>query len=725
MRWIHDELMHWSQMVESVRTATGLGGLRTLPELCSRYCRRTMRIHKFDNPFCHDPARGARFRYSMRILIAIFLLLGVSTHLHALDSQAVLDKAPLSQADGILQSIENAKVSASGEDLVVTQEDARRPIEIEFIRCQGLGIQYQESQWWVLPISAAGAQINANSALWVLPLDATSKDHSWHLELHGGELTAQETESGLKVTLRGESATLSKAEARPHSDPFGHRFSFQIAGGPGLEEALAAFYWGTMLPSVVEKTMAANFPYSSGYVLSTLNVKSYAGSYPAVDHEFQIKGRLAMGSELDLDIVRRMIALQFKLINDDPERLYRAPTSVQPDGRREYHVRRNSEDNRQNAAMFPLTGNIEVIEECWHYYEARKDAAWLRSNMENLEHAAGWILSNTDQYDRVWSDVYYEDQVIKDGRVTQAQAFAAHALALLANMENLAGRRDEAARFDNISRKMAKALIAPLPMGYWDPKNQRFIDWVDRNGKVHDHIHLLANALPVTFGYATADQAAAVRRVMDENAGEFERFPSFVAADIAGYDKSEIGNGGPYDLCAAGRYWYWDAAFRESQGQSGIVFDQLNKVEAEGARNNYFMSERYDMDHVYYIDGKDAHGAEKYYEYPNVFAAVLIENFLGLTIPADADVSVAPHLKSYGSVEFGIPAYALRYKSSEDGFALKNLSDRPRRFKVDLSGLGFAATHYRLTSKSRGGIVGTLTTLTLSAHEEAHWTPVR
>ncbi len=64
-----------------------------------------------------------------------------------------------------------------------------------------------------------------------------------------------------------------------------------------------------MLPSVVEKTMAAAFPYSSGYVLSTLNVRSYAGSYPAVDHEFQIKGRLAFASELDLDIVRRMIEL--------------------------------------------------------------------------------------------------------------------------------------------------------------------------------------------------------------------------------------------------------------------------------------------------------------------------------------------------------------------------------------------------------------------------------
>jgi hypothetical protein len=388
-------------------------------------------------------------------------------------------------------------------------------------------------------------------------------------------------------------------------------------------------------------------------------------------------------------------------------------------------VRRNSQDDRQNAAMFPLTGDIEVIDESWRYYEARKDAAWLRSNIVNLEHAADWVLSNTDQYGRAWSDVYYEDQVIKDGRVTQAQAFAARAFASLAGMENLLGRRDEAARFDGAAKKMADVLVAPLPMGYWDAKNGRFIDWVDRDGNMHDHLHLLANELPVVFGYATAEQAAQVHRVIDMNAEEFERFPSFVAAKIADYDKAEIGSGGPYDLCAAGRYWYWDAAFRESQQQNGVLLDQLKTVASEGAKNDYFMSERYDMDHVYYIDGKDAHGAEKYYEYPNVFAAVLIEKLLGLTVPADADVSVAPHLKSYGSVEFEIPEYALRYSYSQDGFVLKNLSDRPRRYEVDLSAPGFAATHYRLRSRSQSGIVGARSTLTLSAQEEARWTPMR
>lgn len=660
----------------------------------------------------------------MRFLIAICLFLGLSMQFVA-SHDGGLDQAQPGSGEGILRSIKNANVTRAGNNLLITRRDARTPIEMEFTGSEGLGVLYEKNQWWVLPIGKTGAHVEANRGFWVLPVDANSKDHSWHLELHGGEVSALKTETGLTLIVDGESAILSKAEARPHSDPFGHRFSFDIADGAGLEEALAAFYWGTILPSVVEKTMAADFPYHNGYVLSTLNVSSYAGSYPAVDHEFQIKGRLAMGSEADLDVVRRMIELQFRLMNDDPEKLYRAPTSVQPDGRREYHVRRNSEDGRQNAAMFPLTGDIEVIEEAWRYYEARKDSRWLRSNIENLEDAAGWVRSSTDQYGRVWSDVYYEDQVIKDGRVTQAQAFAAHAFELLAGMENLLGRHDEAARFHGAAKKMSAALIAPLPRGYWDTKNKRFIDWVDRDGKVHDHIHLLANELPVVFGFATEEQAAAVRRLIDTNAEEFERFPSFVAAKIADYDKSEIGSGGPYDLCAAGRYWYWDAGYRESQKQDGVLLAQLKTIAAEGAKSGYFMSERYDMDHVYYVDGKDAHGAEKYYEYPNVFAAVLIEKLLGLSVPGDANLSVAPHLQSYGSVEFEIPEYAVRYSYSQDGFVMKNLSDRSRRFKLDLSGLGSVAAHYRMKSKSQSGIVGARSTVTLSAGEEVQWTPLR
>ena len=666
----------------------------------------------------------------MKVRIAavlLVLLAGVSPSLPARASGETRKSAQQDQTNGILQSVENAKLTEAGDLTLVMRVDPGAPVEMNFKSCQGIGVDRDFFEWWVLPISATGATITVKSGLWILPIDAKSKDHSWYLEFTGGEATATMTAKGLKVSLNANSFTALKSEARPHSDPFGHRFSFKMEGGAELEDALAGFYWGTMLPSVVEKTMAAKFPYSSGYVLSTLNTNSYAGSYPAVDHEFQTKGRMAMGSDADLDIVRRMIELQFKLMVDDPEMLSRAPCSVQPDGRREYHIRRNSQNNRENAAMFLVTGNIEVIEEAWHYFEATKDFRWLEEHLSNLEAATAWILANTDQYGRVWSDVYYEDQVIEDGRVTEAQVFAAHSLELMARIESVSGWMAMAAEYGSTSKKMSKVLIQSLPIGYWDGKNQRFIDWVDRDSKAHDHIHLLANTLPVTFGYATKEQAAAVLRLVDENKGQFERFPSFVAADIAGYNKSEIGSGGPYDLSAAGRYWYWDAAFRESQKQNDVLLTQLKTVAAEGAKDNYLMGERYDMDYVYYIDGKNSHGAQKYYEYPNVFTAVLISKYLGLTIPVDAEVSVAPHLAAYGSAELGTPEYALRYSYDEHGFVLKNLSDRRRLFKVNLSGLsnpstrGAGSSNWWLLTKPNPTSVLGWSTIILSPQEEARW----
>ena len=655
----------------------------------------------------------------MKTLAAVFLFLPVGARVLA-QSESTDPSQPRSlPSEGIFQSLSNATIRPAGRDLLLTRVRANTPMTLRFSRCQGVGVERESDQWWIVPTGPSEAAISANSHLWILPEDPLSRDHAWHLDLKNARASATRTDTGLAVSLDAQSVTLSRAEARPHSDPFGNRFSFRVDGSTALEDALAGFYWGTILPSVVERTMAAHFPYSSGYVLSTLNVQSYAGSYPAVDHEFQIKGRLAMATEADLDVVKRTIELQFRLMNDDPERLYRSPTSVQPNGTREYHVRRDSKDSHQNAAMFPLTGNIEVIEESWRYYESRKDIAWLRHNIANLEHAAGWTMASVDPYGRVWSDVYYEDQVIKDGRETEAQAFAAYSFDLLARMERLLGQRAKAASYAAVSGKLARALVAPLPLGYWDEEHHRFVDWVDRNGQVHDHIPLLANTLPLTFGYATPAQVAAVQQLVRTNAAEFERFPSFVAADIAAYDNSEMGTAGPYDLSAAGRYWYWDAAYRASQQESRMLSRQLDMVAAEGKKNGYFMGERYDMDHVYYVDGKDDHGAQKYYEYPNVYAAVLLSKSLGLSIPADAEVAIAPHLSSPAEVEFNIPAYALRYSYSDKGFSLMNLSNKARRFKIDLSGLGSGKAHYL-----RDGGKDTPSILTLGAQGEAHWTAV-
>jgi hypothetical protein len=74
-------------------------------------------------------------------------------------------------------------------------------------------------------------------------------------------------------------------------------------------------------------------------------------------------------------------------------------------------------------------------------------------------------------------------------------------------------------------------------------------------------------------------------------------------------------------------------------------------------------------------------------------------------------------------VEFDIPAYALRYTFTQSGFELKNLSNKPRRFKVDLSALIPSASHFQLITNSTTKTVPARSTLTLPAHAEAHWIP--
>lgn len=116
-----------------------------------------------------------------------------------------------------------------------------------------------------------------------------------------------------------------------------------------------------------------------GYVLSTLETKFYGGTYPAVDHEFHIRGRVAMGDAFDLQVVRRMLELQLRLMRTDWRRQFRIPCSLQPNGRREYRVYRKSKDKKVKAVMFLLTGVIELVEELYHYFCLTKDLGFVKS----------------------------------------------------------------------------------------------------------------------------------------------------------------------------------------------------------------------------------------------------------------------------------------------------------------------------------------------------------
>jgi hypothetical protein len=533
---------------------------------------------------------------------------------------------------------------------------------------------------YVLPSDSSLQPLEGRGICWVLP--ETPDAPAWLITADAPISVRFET-GECHVTVHDRSATLTAHRARPHADVQGNEFLIDLPNAGPLSDALAGFYWGTMLPCVVERTTAAVYPDSDGYVISTLADK-HVGTYPDVDHEFQIKGRLAWGSGVDLAVVRRMIELQLRLMREDPQQLWRDPCAVQPDGTREYHVRRNSLDGTANATMFLVTGNVEVVESIWLYVARTKDLQWLRDHIDDLEGAMSCVEACIDPLGRLWSDVYYEDQVIKDGRETLAAALALHSFDLLAELETSLGRTSKAENYTNQARRLAEAIAQPLPVGYWDPQHDRFVDWVDRSGIVHDHIHLLANALPVMFGAARDGQSEKVLELLQRELGEFQRFPTFLAARIADYAPSEIGDGGPYDLCAAGRYWCWDAAFWSWRRDGGMLRDQLETVALQGAADGYITGERYDMSHGFYQDGTPWHGAAHYYEYPCVYAWVLFHEYLGVRPTLDADLMIAPRLKDSGAVTLRQEAYRLSYEYRPDGFTVRNLAESRRTFQLDL-----------------------------------------
>jgi hypothetical protein len=198
------------------------------------------------------------------------------------------------------------------------------------------------------------------------------------------------------------------------------------------------------------------------------------------------------------------------------------------------------------------------------------------------------------------------------------------------------------------------------------------------------------------LGQSDAPQTAAVLDLVDRELDEFQRFPTFLAARVQDYTDAEIGDGGPYDLCAAGRYWCWDAAFWWWRGNGGMLRQQLETVAEQGRGDAWVMGERYDMDHVYYVDGSPWHGAAHYYEYPCVFAWVLTHEYLGLRPALDADLVIAPRMIGHGTVTLEQDAYRLRFTLGPDGFTLENLADRPRAFAVDLSAFVPGATERRV-----------------------------
>lgn len=550
---------------------------------------------------------------------------------------------------------------------------------IRLAQARVLLVEHIGGEPFVLPDVHGEFEVPGPALVWLLPGMADAAHSLLVRAAHGCVVRSNAQEA----VASGRGLKVERHTPYPECDVLGHAYTLQIPQGDVLAAALAAFYWGTLLPCVVERTAALAFPEADGYVLSSPVTDRFAGTYPSCDHEFQIKGRIAFGNELDLAVVRRMIGLALRVMRANPDGAWGCPCAVQPDGEREYYWRRSTADGTESAQMFRLSGNAEVLEAAWLYYAATKDRRWLGSCIADLERATQQIERFTDASGWLASGAFYEDAVIKDGCSTESAALAARALHLLAELETVLDRDVAAQRFRALSARIAARLGTAFPAGLWDAQHERFLDWVDAHGRPHDHLQLLGNILPPLLGYATHEQSAAVARLVRAEQSEYQRFPTFVAARIRDYTPNEIGIHGPFDSCAMARTWCWDAAYWHACGSGQLLLDQLLKVARRGRDAGWRMAERYDMGHVYYADGTDWHGSPYYYEYPCVFAWVLVHEYLGLRPALDADLEIAPRIVGDGEIRLTAPQFAVACRFAGDQMTITNLAPIRRSFRLE------------------------------------------
>ena len=158
-------------------------------------------------------------------------------------------------------------------------------ITLAFSDGMALLLDYEGDDVFVLPDLDQGWQPPTSGGkhiAWLLPREPTSAQQAIMVEAESSDTALQLRRSpalpggggggGVNITVEaGASCELRTFEARPRADVFGDRYELNFTGGGVLADTHAAFYWGTTLRLVVERTVAKGYTHPDGFVLSMLH----------------------------------------------------------------------------------------------------------------------------------------------------------------------------------------------------------------------------------------------------------------------------------------------------------------------------------------------------------------------------------------------------------------------------------------------------------------------
>ena len=172
---------------------------------------------------------------------------------------------------------------------------------------------FEKNGCHIIPPQYQPEKFNGDTVLWLLPVEKNGKSK----KIDCGNYTVKAQRKETVITFYSKSAE-KEFSAVPCCDFFGNEIVFDLPEKKIFEKTFAEFYWNNLLNQVAERTfLRKKKDIREGYVLSTLNKKAYAGTYPAVDHEFHMKGRFAVGGKTEAELLRRMLLLQLKIMRED------------------------------------------------------------------------------------------------------------------------------------------------------------------------------------------------------------------------------------------------------------------------------------------------------------------------------------------------------------------------------------------------------------------------
>jgi len=170
--------------------------------------------------------------------------------------------------------------------------------------------------------------------------------------------------------------------------------------------------------------------------------------------------------------------------------------------------------------------NLHTIIGAHFYLLHTGDLAFVRQQLPALERMLGYFIQRRDarglfKLDDVGAHWYY-DAITTSGTSAYYNAFFYKAAADLADMEEAAGRSQQACQF----RELAASIKAAFNRVFWKedaPGGARYLDWIDAQGKEVSYFCDLCQWPPIAVGIASPEQARKIVATADARLAVLEK----------------------------------------------------------------------------------------------------------------------------------------------------------------------------------------------------------